>query len=859
VLITLTPLGGTEYILIAEDHSTPFVLQAQDWGNAAWEHTYAGSRGTQGARPAQGTLPNRTVRLQLRLYGQSTDDMAAKQAEVEAVMDALRRRGGWITRRAHGQTHRQHMEVLTTAGLNAGEWTTLTDTRYLLSPILEFVCAPYALGEPMAWTETAATLLPRLVAEVGSLTNVSVSGEVLRITSTDVHLLLDQRGGYEFGDVQMSARIYPGSTSAGDRRWGLILRYIDDDNWLAVTLEQVSGTGYARIRSCIGGAQTVLGGATLTSSLTVHAVEGGWLVGRLDAERVQVQFLAGANPPASPWVTSEGATVTLTGTELTTWGPGTEGRVGVYADPQDANGVGGWHTVRCQPLVTIGTGASPLHKQAFPLRMNIPGTAPALAEVAVTRDNASTGGAPTFGLIGWASRRGGWNRCGMGDFGGSLGTGLTTGWVVSAVTGITAAATSLTAAAAGERATLVLTTTTSSGAAYALADEFRVGRTYRARCEVLLSAGSPVVRLALGRNGDLATSGAITATSAWQEVTVDWTPAADAYGGADFPHVAIRSNSTAGGTVSVRRVRVYELDDPPTLATQTEGRHGRPPLGVVPYGGGGWLVESSSGGTLGYTTSGVSALLPASANMTAISGAGSLAVSCLIDPALAGPDDYAAGSIDVDVWLRAAIASTVVSPRAAVWAMHPRGSVSSDALGMRRMVASWGAAGKPLAANTHYRLSRVGPVSVDIDPGDPAPWRLVATLSWAAGSSGTVNLNGLILVPARARALTPTGLTLSAGGYPAFIGAAGGDGRTITKRVRSDLSGAVVAPPSRGAYGDSGLGGSLIELPTGAVDLLVITGDQVPDDPAPAAANVGHPTHLAVAVSPTPRWGHLRD
>lgn len=859
MLVSLTPRGGTEYTLIAEDHSTPFVLQAQDWGNAAWEHTYAGSRGTQGARPAQGTLPNRTVRLQLRLYGQSTDNMATKQAEVEAVMDALRRNGGWITRRAHGQTYRQHMEVLTTAGLNAGEWSTLTDTRYILSPILEFVCAPYALGEPMAWTETAATLLPRLVAGAGSLSNVAVTGEFLSVASTSPHLLLDHQGGYRYGDVQMSAHIQPGSQTAGERRWGLLLRYLDPSNWLAVTVEGTT-TGYARIRSCLAGTQTILGGATLASNITAIALNGGgWLVGRIDSGRVQVQFLEGPNAPASPWATAEGATVTLTGAALTAWGPGTAHRVGLYALPHDTLAVGGWRTVRCQPLAVIGSGASPLHKQAFPLRVDIPGTAPALTEVAVTRDNASTGGAPMFGLIGWAARNGGWNRCGMGDFGGALGAGATTGWVVSAVTGVTAAATSITAATTGGKATLVMTTTANSGAAYALADEFRAGRTYRASCEVFLSAGSPVVRLALGKNGDLATSNPVTVTSAWQEVTVDWTPATDVYGGADFPHVAVRSNATAGGWVEVRRVRVYEVTDTPTLPTQTEGRHGRPPLGVVPYGGGGWLVESSSGGTLGYTTSGVSGLLPASANMTAITGAGTLVVSCIIDPALAGPDDYAAGSVDVDVWLRAAFAATVVSPRVAVWAQHPRAVVGTDTLGMRRMVAPWGTAGKPLAANTHYRLSRVGPVTVDVHPDDPAPWRLVVALTWAAGSSGAVNLNGLILVPTRARALTPTGLTLSAGGYPAFIGAAGGDGRTITKRVRPDLSGAVEAPPARGAYGDSGLGGSLLELPTGAVDMMVLAADQVPDDPAPAGANVGHPTHLAVAVSPTPRWGHLRD
>lgn len=867
MLLSLTPVGGDEFVVIAEDATSDphgFVLQAQDWGNAAWEHQFSGPRGTQGARPSQGTPVNRTVRLQFRLYGASTDDLAARVAELELVMEALRRRGGTITRRAHGQTYRQHFEVLTTNGLQAGEWLPVADTRYILSPILEFVCAPYALGDPMAWTDvfSDAAAVDGYEVAAGTASALSVSGGLLHVASSVEHLLVDARRGYRYGDVEVSARIWPGSPAPGPggppRRWGVLLRYVDTATWLAATVEQVDAvTPVLCLRSCIGGVQTVISSVPLTNSLPGLSNIGGWIRGRVAGPSVLIQWTSGTTPPPSPWPSgAEYVTSSIPDSHLAAFGPGTDGRVGLYAVPQDGAGVGGWHTLRVQPLVSLGNGATPMHRTAFPLRCDIPGTAPALADITVTRDDASIGGAPRFALIAWAPHKSGWNRCTNGSFGDTAPS--TIWWTKDAVPGVTAAAADITASPGDGHAAISLATTPLSGVAFGLGSEFKGGHRYRARCEVRTNAGSPTLELVIGCSGDLADSANQAPSSDWSTLEVDWTPGDDVYG-APYPYVAVRATGATGGAFWLRNVEVFEAEDEPTVPSQQEGRGAPPPLGVHALGATGFLVAASSGGTLTYTDSGVSALVPTAVNM-ATSGPGELAVSALLDPNLAGPDDYADGSLDVEVWARLAVQASVAGPRCAVWASHPAAAYDTDDLGGRRAMPPWGLAGKPLKSVAGYwRLVRLGVITVDVNPGNMAPWRLTARISWGAGSTGNVHIGALITVPARARALTPTGVVLSEGGYPQFIGSAGGDGRTVVKRIHSDGSGAVSAPPIPGRFADHGLGGSLLELPTGPVDMLAVFADQVPDDPAPAAAHVQHPSRLAIAVSPTPRWGHLRD
>src|SRR5690606_7601044 len=114
----------------------------------------------------------------------------------------------------------------------------------------------------------------------------------------------------------------------------------------------------------------------------------------------------------------------------------------------------------------------------------------------------------------------------------------------------------------------------------------------------------------------------------------------------------------------------------------------------------------------------------------------------------------------------------------------------------------------------------------------------------------TFGVDDLYVVGAAARAAGPTGRALDAA-YPKFVASTS----QTTKTVRSDLSGLAASPPSPG-FPDSGLGGSLIELPPGPVDSLLLLSSLVPDDPSSSTSSEQEEytasTHLS--VWPTTRF-----
>ena len=108
-------------------------------------------------------------------------------------------------------------------------------------------------------------------------------------------------------------------------------------------------------------------------------------------------------------------------------------------------------------------------------------------------------------------------------------------------------------------------------------------------------------------------------------------------------------------------------------------------------------------------------------------------------------------------------------------------------------------------------------------------------------------LDYLVLVPARRRACTRTGVALDAT-YPDYIASTS----DTNKLIRHDLSGLVAS--GSGAFGpDAGMGGSTLE-PThqprpeigtlgGAFDLLVWPSSVVPDDPGRVVDRHGDQPH----------------
>ncbi len=183
-------------------------------------------------------------------------------------------------------------------------------------------------------------------------------------------------------------------------------------------------------------------------------------------------------------------------------------------------------------------------------------------------------------------------------------------------------------------------------------------------------------------------------------------------------------------------------------------------------------------------------------------------------------------TVDVEVWARIRKSSLVVSPRCIVSAFTSGGS------GARIYTNEWGQVGKPIPvpATTGNGIVRLGILTLPLIGVDNR-WTLNIDYSWANSATGTVALDWLMLVPANARAVSPIGEALDSS-FPKFGPSGTGQfAKTINPNLSGVLTtGAVSAP-------DAGLGGSVIELPTGNVDMAVLLSDTMPDEPAGGVSN----------------------
>lgn len=846
--ISLTPTGGDEFVLITPPHR-PWVLVEQDWGNPLWQHEFAAPRGTQGARPSQGKLPNRTVTLAVKLYGVSADDVAARLSELETVMGQLRRHGGIITRKVHGQTHRQYLRVLTTPGEALPAWDKRSDLHHTVSPLLEFTCAPYAEGEPMAWVQDYLTDADAATLEVG----IGAADDIVledygalrydAATGGAAALLVDTFRGYAYGDVRMDERsLHPGT--ALNARRGVVLRYLDASNYLmAVAQYETSGSaGFLRIIAVVGGVETVVAQATGLGT-TVYGI--GWVSAWIEGRSVYAQFRQSSSP--SPYSEHSAVTASTSGiiTPAQEAAIGRTGRVGVVLPPTAAASGRGLFQLRCQPFYYQGRPVPQLG--TMPLLGGIPGDATALGEVSITTPAANTVPA-RWAMIGWGQRRTGRNLCWNGNHG--LGT---TGWSGAAVSGITSGTTSIAQGSTapdheGQHYLSVNTPTTdTSGATFRMVDSFRAGRTYRAsmRVRLLPNVNGPM-ELVLGVSGDLAVRTAATPASstAFEEWTVDWSPAADQ----TIAYVGIRADGATGPDALIAAVAVWDVTE--DLAThQLLGKGGHSPLSVIPA----ISSEQNPNSTETTVTSRVGAVERATA-----SGAGSLPLSVILDPTVIESDDYSDDETELEVWAMVNMDNDLTGVRGAVWVNPLEAAYNGDTLGARRAAHLWGTGGRPITkpiTGDAWRLVRMGIVPVSIHRTNPSPIRLTVEFTWTGGSNN-LDVDYLVVCPVRSRCLSPTNVSYADGGYPEFISTHADE---VTKTVRSDLSAVVSAPPNLTRHPDHGLGGSLLELPPGEVDLLVVLSDLVPDDPDDSASSAANSISAAIAVSPVPRWSHLRD
>lgn len=212
------------------------------------------------------------------------------------------------------------------------------------------------------------------------------------------------------------------------------------------------------------------------------------------------------------------------------------------------------------------------------------------------------------------------------------------------------------------------------------------------------------------------------------------------------------------------------------------------------------------------------------------SGAGTASATWTVDPSVMQPDDFTQGTIDIEVWARVELASSVVSPKLTL-SLEPNAGAS---FGSSQYSAEFGSAGKLLtlpSSGTRFRFVRLGTLTMPVDPANALKWDVKIAGAWSSGSSGSFGLDYLCLVPARSRAVSKSGVANDAA-YPDFIISTS----DTTKTVRSDLSG-LVASAAGTAGKDSGLGGVPIEFPTGNVDVLIKLSSLVADDPTSDATS----------------------
>lgn len=226
-----------------------------------------------------------------------------------------------------------------------------------------------------------------------------------------------------------------------------------------------------------------------------------------------------------------------------------------------------------------------------------------------------------------------------------------------------------------------------------------------------------------------------------------------------------------------------------------------------------------------------------SAGFTAtVTTAGSAGATFIVDPSTMEPDDFTRSTIDIEVWARIKISNTLLSPRITMCAFpsYPGGGfwAGNPTFGPPQYTPEYGAFGKiiqnlPSATNTKFRPVRLGTLTFPVDKANPVKWTVALQFLWANSSSSTIGLDYLVMVPARRRACSRSGVPgASADYYPAYI-ASNAD---TNKIIRSDLSG--LAAAGTGTFVTTpGMGGSTIEPQAGDTSLFVWPSNLVPDDP----------------------------
>lgn len=658
---------------------------------------------------------------------------------------------------------------------------------------------------------------------------------------TETTLIHTQRG-YNCGDVECWLQGTPGGTVTNSK-WSRVFNYVDANNFIEVYVDDNGTNSRLRVDVVLAGTRT----NRATVNLASRIVGGSpfWVRGRIEGNVVYGEHFAGGStavtvsghPDDLRDATTATPSYTLTAAEAAVLGSVAVGKTGFSWIPISPAATITYY--RDWPFTYRSTisGADGLFPAYIPLAGPIPGDAPQLGSFRFEAVNLT--GWPWMGL-GWCPRPPAWNYCWFGDFDG----GGTAGWSVAAVTNINGAATSITGQASGVRkfgsgaGEIICPATSGTGANFRLFRRFKKGVTYTLDIWVYSAAQVTQVIAKLGNAAanDVAVSTAQALSSTFSKITVQWTPTADR----GDAHIGIVINAATATTFRIDGVEVYEGTTAPTLNSQIEGRGGAPPFGPIQAE----ACETSSltnfaVGAVGSYRSGFGltwAGIGAQATGTA---------QWLIDPSLLVADDFNGQEIQVEVWGRLDLASTLTQATAVLSVRPDDASITVD-----RYTAEFGSGGKSLLSGlgtSIKRLYRLGTLTMTVDRDRPKRQRLRLAIT-AAGSASTINIDELCLFVSKRRCLSPSGKAHDSS-YPDFVPA----NVLCSKTIAPDLMG-VLQSGSANPTGSAGLGGSLIEPPAGSLDVYVRPSNGVPDEPGTTTNDGAGELPAAFHFSAWPRW-----
>lgn len=828
--LSLTPHGQAELVLVNGPPFRPWVVVSYDLGSPLWEHQRSGQRSTLGARSAEGRLGNRAPTFALKGYAASKDVMASDIADLDAAMDALRRDGGKLTLQMHGQTFRQHLVVLATNGLKISEWDRRLDNSHEAKPLLELDCAPYFEGDPMDVVDTFETDsldAGDYTAHFGALSNLDVvAGEVVPLSSLSTrHVIAHTQRGYQLEDHEVTLEFKVGATLTGFEA-GVILKYKSAGTFLVAMIHDTGSGSFLRVSSYINGVEQSVDDLAITRLV----VGGTYRVrGRVEGDRFAIEYVG---PVAM--LDPVGNVITSLSRPLDT----------SFAGGAFVPGVTGYGGILWKPIEAT---ARLLHFEVLPFTYQkpiwgascageIPGNMPARADVTVLDAHEGQTSTSGWGLIAWAQRPPVFNWL-MDANNKGIAAYSSISWRYQAETGVNAASNLNSAVtpglyvenASGVNAQAVI----GSGSHKRIYGIFKANRRYTAVVWVKGTDGRKM-RLRVGGSGASGVeSPQVTLTASWQRIELAWTPASDQ----TKAWIALKNDEAVAHIFYFDGVLFYEGTVAPKTGLQVQGAGAYPPFGVIP------AANVYSTPTVDATAeTGESAEL-------AFAGAGVEASRLLsagwIEPTLMPADDYSPGQRLIEVWARVKIHKAFTGGvRIRLAALAENGQSTTYTL-------EHGTVGRMIPIDTapvggYWRNTRLGTLAFVADEDGAGRWRLDLTTTILAGTNGqSVALDWLLLVPARARACSPSGRTYD--GHPYFTSP------QRAKQFRADLSGRLLVP----GVPASGLGGSLIELPTGPI-AAICRASGIPDNPQIGLeSDVG--AWPAFHLSVTPRWSFLRD